>query len=154
MQVNDVINWYAKIEYSRAGFPYRSSYNPWPYSGYAFKLHEMCLLYECRLWASHNAGMFIAYQRLTHWGRDRMDAISQTTISSAFSWMKMFELRSISLRIVPKGSINTILALVQIMAWCRPGDKPLSEPMMVRLPTHKCVTRPRWGNLQLCYRKF
>ena len=28
---------------------------------------------------------------LTHWGRDKMDAISQTTFSSAFSWMKMFE---------------------------------------------------------------
>ena len=27
------------------------------------------------------------------------------------------------------------------MAWCRPGDKPLSEPMMVTLPTHICVTR-------------
>ena len=30
---------------------------------------------------------------LTHWGRDKMDAISQTTCSSAFSWMKMFEFR-------------------------------------------------------------
>ena len=30
------------------------------------------------------------------------------------------------------------------MAWRRPGDKPLSEPMMVRLPTHICVTRPQW----------
>ena len=30
---------------------------------------------------------------LTHWGRDKVDAISQTTFSSAFSWMKMFELR-------------------------------------------------------------
>ena len=28
---------------------------------------------------------------LTHWGRDKMDGISQTTFSSAFSWMKMFE---------------------------------------------------------------
>ena len=27
----------------------------------------------------------------THWGQDQMDAISQTTFSSAFSWMKMFE---------------------------------------------------------------
>ena len=35
-------------------------------------------------------------------------------------------------------------ALVQIMAWRRPGDKPLSEPMMVSLPTHICVTRPQW----------
>ena len=52
----------------------------------------------------------------------------------------------ISLRIVPKGSINNITALVQIMAWRRPGDKPLSEPMMVRLPTHICVTRPRRVN--------
>ena len=25
---------------------------------------------------------------LTHWGRDKMDAISQTTLWSAFSWMK------------------------------------------------------------------
>ena len=33
------------------------------------------------------------------------------------------------------------------MAWRRPGDKPLSEPMMVRLPTHICVTRPQWFNL-------
>ena len=49
----------------------------------------------------------------------------------------------ISLRIVPKGSINNIPALVQIMAWRRPGDKPLSEAMIVRLPTDICITRPR-----------
>ena len=52
----------------------------------------------------------------------------------------------ISLKFVPKGPINNIPALVQIMAWGRPGDKPLSEPMMVRLPTHICVTRPQWVN--------
>ena len=48
----------------------------------------------------------------------------------------------ISLKFVPKGSINNIPALVQIMAWRLPGDKLLSEPMMVNLPTHICVTRP------------
>ena len=42
----------------------------------------------------------------------------------------------ISLKFVPKYSINNIPALVQIMAWHRPGDKPLSEPMMVSFPTH------------------
>ena len=31
------------------------------------------------------------------------------------------------------GPINDIPALVQILAWRRPGDKPLSEPMMVIL---------------------
>ena len=50
----------------------------------------------------------------------------------------------ISLKFVPKGQINNIPALVQIMAWRRPGDKPLSEPVMVRLSTHICVTRPQW----------
>ena len=46
----------------------------------------------------------------------------------------------ISLEFVPKGPINNIPALVQIMAWCRPGDKPLSEPMMVDLLMHICIT--------------
>ena len=74
---------------------------------------------------------------LAYWGRDKMAAISQTTFSNAFSWMKMFEFPiKISLKFVPKGPINYISALVQIMAWRRPGDKPLSETMMVRLLTH------------------
>ena len=50
----------------------------------------------------------------------------------------------ISLKFVPKGPINNIPALVQIMAWRRSGDKPLSESTMVILPTHICVTRPQW----------
>ena len=41
----------------------------------------------------------------------------------------------ISLKFVPKGPINNIPALVQIMAWRRSGGKPLSEPMMVSLLT-------------------
>ena len=82
---------------------------------------------------------------LTHWGRDKMDTTSQTTFSRAFSlnenvWISI----KISLKFVPKGPINNIPALVQIMAWCRPGDKPLSWPTMVNLPTHKCVSQPQW----------
>ena len=50
----------------------------------------------------------------------------------------------IPLNFVPKGPINNIPALFQIMAWRRPGDKPLSESMMARLLTHICVTRPQW----------
>ena len=52
----------------------------------------------------------------------------------------------ISLKFVPKGPINNIPSLVQVMAWCKPGDKPLSEPMMVWSLTHICVTRPQWVN--------
>ena len=51
-----------------------------------------------------------------------------------------------SLKIVPKGPINIIPAMFQIMAWRRPGDKPLSEAMLVSLPTHICVTWPQWVN--------
>ena len=51
-----------------------------------------------------------------------------------------------SLKFVPKGLINNIPALVQVMAWRRPGDKPLSEPMLISLPTHICITRPQWVN--------
>ena len=50
----------------------------------------------------------------------------------------------ISLKFVPEGPINNIPSLVQIMAWRRPGDKPLSEPMMVSSLMHICVTRPQW----------
>ena len=42
--------------------------------------------------------------------------------------------------------MNNIPALVQIMAWHRPGDKPLSEPMLIILLTHVCVTWPQWVN--------
>ena len=68
-----------------------------------------------------------------------MPAVSQTTLSKAFCWMI-----KISLKFVPKGPINNNPALVQIMAWHWSGDKPLSEPMMVSLLTHICVTRPQW----------
>ena len=56
-------------------------------------------------------------------------------------WLK------ISLKFVPKGPIDNIPALVQIMAWCCPGDKSLSEPMMGSLPAHIGVNRPQWSNV-------
>ena len=59
----------------------------------------------------------------------------------------------ISLEFAPEGLINNIPALVQIMAWRRPGDKPLSAPMMASLPTHICVARPQWVNVQTFYIK-
>ena len=68
----------------------------------------------------------------------------------------------ILLTLVYKGPINNIHipALAKIMAWRRPGDKPLSEPMMVGLPTHICVNRSQWikamaaGTLKAGERKY
>ena len=63
-----------------------------------------------------------------------MDAISQTTFfNCTFSNENVWNPIKISLRFVSKGPISNIPALVQIMAWRRRGDKPLSEPMMVNL---------------------
>ena len=52
-------------------------------------------------------------------------------------WLKMSAFPSTLL-------VNNIPALVQIMAGCWPGYKPLSEPMMVRSSTHIWVTRLQW----------
>ena len=38
----------------------------------------------------------------------------------------------ISLKFVPRGSIDSKSALVQVMAWRRTGDKPFPEPMLTQ----------------------
>ena len=38
----------------------------------------------------------------------------------------------ISLKIVPKGPVKNKSALVQVMAWCQTGDKPLPESMLTQ----------------------
>ena len=53
-------------------------------------------------------------------------------------------LLKISLKFVPKVRFNNIPALDQIMAWGLPGNKTLSEPMMVWLLTYIYVTQPQW----------
>ena len=76
-----------------------------------------------------------------------MDAISQTTLSNAFTWTKMLEFRlTLNRSLLLKVWLNNIPTLAKKMAWCWLGDKPLSEPMMVNLLTHICVTRPQWVN--------
>ena len=52
----------------------------------------------------------------------------------------------ISIKFVHIVRFNNIPALVEIMDWRRPGAKPLSEPRIVSLLTHICITRPLWVN--------
>ena len=73
-------------------------------------------------------------------GRHFPDDIFKWLFLNVNGWIPI----KITLKFVPKGPVNNIPALVEIMAWRRSGDKPLSETMMVILPTHICVTRPRW----------
>ena len=41
-------------------------------------------------------------------------------------------LNQLWLKFVPKGLIDNKWALVQVMAWCRTGNKPLPEPMLIQ----------------------
>ena len=64
-------------------------------------------------------------------GRPFADDIFKCILLNENVWTSL----KISLKFVPNVWINNIPALVQIWAWRQPGDKPLSEPMMVRLLT-------------------
>ena len=75
-------------------------------------------------------------------GRDFADDIFKCMFLNGNVWISL----KISRKFVPMFRINNIPAFVQIMAWRRPGDKPLSEPMMFSLLTYICVTRPQWVN--------
>ena len=82
------------------------------------------------------------YDRLRQNGRHFADDIFKCVFINENVWIVI----KISLNFVPKGRINNIPALVQIMAWRLRGDKPLCEPMMVSLLTNICVTWPQWVN--------
>ena len=110
-----------------------------------YSIHIMC---RC-----NHAWMFILYH-----DNALMDTLRPTRNRQYFAddiFKRIFVnervwiLINISLKFVPKGPINNFPVLVQMMmAWRRSGDKTLSEPIMISLPTHICVTRPqsvKWG---------
>ena len=76
-------------------------------------------------------------------GRHLPDDIFKYIFLNENVWISL----KISLKFVPRVPINNIPALVLITAWRRPGDKPLSEPMMVSILTHICVTRPHMSGI-------
>ena len=78
--------------------------------------------------------------RLRQNGRHFPDDIFQCIFLNENVWISI----KISLTFFPEGPINNNPALVYIMAWCRPGDETLSEPMLVSLLMHICVTPPQW----------
>ena len=58
------------------------------YSHDRFLLFTLC--YSTKCGAIENVSLLVV---LTHWGRDKMVAIFQTTFSNGFSWKKMYEVR-------------------------------------------------------------
>ena len=68
-------------------------------------------------------GLVLVGARLTHWGRDKWTPFRRRYFQPHFLEWKC---------------LNSDENFT--------GDKPLSEPRMVSLPTHICVTRPQWVN--------
>ena len=76
-------------------------------------------------------GFSVKFWSWNIWARDKRDAIFVDDIFKCnFLNENVWFPIKISPKCVPKCPINNIPALVQIMAWRRTGDKPLSEPMM------------------------
>ena len=69
---------------------------------------------------------------LTDWGKENGRHFPDNIFKCIFINENICISIKISMKIVPNGPINNIPALVQIMAWRRPGDKPLSESMMAQ----------------------
>ena len=78
---------------------------------------------------------------LTHWGRDIVADISQTTISNEFFWMKMckFWLR-FHWSLFPR--VKLTIFHHQYSAWS--ATSHYLNQWWLRLVTHICVTRPQW----------
>ena len=108
---------------------------------------------------------YSTYVFLTHWGWDKFAGMSQMTFSNAFFIENEWTSLKILLKLAPKVGTKNVPALVLIMAWHQPGDKLLSEPVMVSLLMHICVNQlsiVNWGKnpggkqqtlLNLCFFK-
>ena len=67
-----------------------------------------------------------------------MADILQTKFSNSFSWVKIVVFgMQISIMVVQKSSFDNKTALVQITTWCETGDRPLPEPVMIKLSEAK-----------------
>ena len=70
---------------------------------------------------------------LTHFPLDKMTALLADDIFNRIFLNENIRISiQFSLKVVPKDPIDNKSALVQVMAMCRTGDKPLTEPMLTQ----------------------
>ena len=127
-------------------------YDAWTYSYINFSYYATCLhhrLYNMHtIWCLHYVGENLeGNEKMAKYVVEWYNAISlfntlrprqngRHFADDTFKRIFLNENVGISIKIspkfVPKGPVNNIPASVQIMAWRRTGDKPLSEPMMTQ----------------------
>ena len=118
----------------KAQFLYRLFKLSWP-----LFFHERI---HCFSWVTCNCGKGLMQKSILQSHHDERNGISNhwclvySTVYSGADQRKIKTPRhfsnKISLKYVPWCLIDNMSALVQIMAWRHPGDKPLSEPMLIQ----------------------
>ena len=92
--------------------------------------HTVCI----GLNANRNQAINSAAMTLTHLPLDKMtNNLADDIFNCIFFNENAWILNKISLRFVPKGPINNIPALVQIMAWRWPGEPSFAQEMACHL---------------------
>ena len=87
-------------------------------------------------WCKNVRSRLLLRKRYVHWSvntlkpRQNGHFFADNIFKCIFFTKNIWILIKISLKFVSKGPIDNIPAFVQIMAWCRRGDKPLCEPIM------------------------
>ena len=104
---------------------------------------------KCRIGLSHTVRVSNRHRMQTQGintlrqrqnGRHFPDDIFKCIFLNENVWISL----KISLKFAFEVWINNITALVQIIASCRPGNKPLSELMMISLLMLICLIQPQW----------
>ena len=96
-----------------------------------------------------NRAPFVTYFVKTLRPRQDGRYFADNTLRCIFLNGNAFISLKISLKFVAKVRINSILSLVQMMAWCWTSDRPLPEPIMASLLTHICLAWPQWVKKQV-----
>ena len=94
--------------------------------------HHDTQIYKRDSYETHTTYTTVSLYNLnTLWQRQNGHHFADRMLKCIFLNENVWISLKISLEFVPKVPINNIPALVQIMAWHLPGNKPLSEPMTV-----------------------
>ena len=95
-QPNDLINWFtSQSEIIKVPRHHRVIVSTW----YFIIVHGLLVIFHVGFIVLGQQHVMVIWDSprlwqdglLTHWGRNKMDAISQTTFWNVFSWMKIFE---------------------------------------------------------------
>ena len=121
-----------------------NSPHKWPVTRNMFPFDDVIMWWETIAEAGEVSRTFEnegTYTHKTHWAETKWPPFADDIFKCICLNENAAILVKISPKLVPKGPIYNKQAFVRIMAWPWPGDKPLSEPILL---THVCIILPQW----------